>query len=336
MTLLLALLASPVAWAEAFGEVSQIWEVSAGEYDSVSASSEAERIRGQIGTHVSRGLDIELGDTVRTEAAHVVVGLEDGGQVHVEPAGEYLAEGPGRIVLLAGKVYAWLRKPFEVKYETVTLSTSGTVFLAEVDEQGTFSATVQQGEVKVEANGKTVRVGRGETVHVPAGGVPAVAALATAAQLGRLRALKGRVAPRTVSAGVLVDVGTTGTGGSAGTMAFAGLRLVGSFEPLPWMVTDASVGLGRGGAGRIPVDAGVGYKLGRVAVGGQLSSMVTRVQGCEDEGGTQTYTRVYWGGHGYGRLRLPLTPWLDLEARVEAGYLDGLSVDGAGGLLLGI
>lgn len=332
---LLVLAACAVAHAAPFGRVTELWEDQGGEFTQVSSTAEAERIRRGKETEISQGLEVQLGDTVRTDDAHVAVRLSGGGQVHVPPNGEYIPEGPGRITLVAGRIYAWVRRPFEVDYQDVSLATDGTVFMARATEDGSFHAVVQQGRLKVSAGGQTVTVEKGGSVKVAAGGAPVVAAVAGAAQLARAASLKRRVAPSTLSGGLLVGFGTTGLGGDAGPRGFADLRLVGSFEPVPWMVTDLTVGVGRGAAGRVPIDAGAAYKLGRFALGGQLSTMVTRIERCGQSSNRPYQAKAYWGGHAYGRLRLPLTPWVDLETRLEAGYLDGLSIDGAAGLLVG-
>ncbi|MCK6505479.1 FecR family protein [Myxococcota bacterium] len=324
----------------------------AGRWRVVDQTDQGSVFRGQAEDLLRQGDTLQPGDRLVTRAARVQLRLSDGSRMNLSEDGELtLAEGPGeawdRVVQRAGEVYYRMRSALTVEAGAVETIVEGTRFLVARQGEGdgvtngdSVSVRVEQGVVRVRRDdlGEGERLTRLRQVAMPQAGPspgverwrPRPADLARSWPLGRPRWQVGALATGQLLAGA-APLGTPdagGTEGGGGLRLFAGLHLPADLR----LVASTAVGASSGGSLRVPVGLGLAWQPGALTLAGELTSTLEdRRLLCGEQ-----YTAVHLGGAGTVRYGHALGRRLSLLAELRAGYADGLSVEPALGLGVGL
>lgn len=324
----------------------------AGRWRVVEQSDQGSVFRGEVEGLLRQGEALQPGDRILTRAARVQLLLSDGSRLNVSEDSELvLAEGPGdawdRVVQRAGEVYYRMRNALAVEAGTVETIVEGTRFLVAYTGEGGSGATgdgvsvrVEQGVVRVRRAdlGQGERLTRLRQVEMPQAGPspgvqrwrPRPSDLARTWPLGRPRWQVGALATGQLLAGAAA-LGTPDAGGTEGGGALrlsAGLHLPADLR----LVASTAVGASSSGSLRVPVGLGLAWQPGAWSLAGELTGTL------EDRRLTcgEAYTAIHLGGAGTVRYAHTLSRRLSLLAELRAGYADGLSVEPALGLGVGL
>ncbi len=330
--LTIALLALSLAWptevmAAAFATVERIWvPESPRPSDAVRQTGEATRVRGEDVVPLSVGLDLEVGDELRSTGAQVRVRYLDGGQFTLQPDSAVVLEERG-ILQRLGEVLYQVEGVFRVQYGAVEAAVEGTRFLVSGGQDGQVLVAVEQGKVLVRAAGEEVLVRGGQVVTVPSGAGPDPVRAQTAGQADVLFHLASSLGEPRWTLGVVVGGTQVADAFNNTTQAFLRARVAPG-----WRLT-ASVGLSTTGERfHLPASLGLERRFGPTGLGVEGLAYFGRRTDCLG----QVTLPLLPGVAAVGRLRLPMTDRLALETRVRAGWAGAPTFDITMGASLGL
>lgn len=342
--LLLLSAALPRAAGAATAVIERLSHVDrAGRWRTVDQSDQGSVFHGGVEDVLRTGDSLALGDRVVTRAARVQLLLSDGSRLNLSEQAELvLAEEEGetwrRVVQRAGEVYYRMRDALTVEYGTVETIVEGTRFLVAGAGEA-VSVRVEQGVVRVRrADLEGERLTRFQQVAMPQAGPspgsarwrPGPREYTRTWSVGRPRLVLGALASGQVLAGAALlgspDEGQAEVGG--GLRLVAGLHLPHDLR----LTASTAVGAVDSGSLRVPVGLGLAWEAGAWTLGGEATATVEdRRLTCGEQ-----YTAVHVGGAGTVRYGHTLSRRLRLLAELRAGYADGLSVEPALGLGVGL
>lgn len=123
------------------------------------------QLPGQGSSAPSRGQVLPPDSVINTEDGHILLHLEDGSDILVQPHTHLILKQPSptnwqRLQLLLGQIKAEIQKrvggspPFQIGTPSAVISVRGTRFYVEVDKHMVTEVNVEEGEVQLEnANG---------------------------------------------------------------------------------------------------------------------------------------------------------------------------------------
>ena len=289
-------------------------------------TGEATRRRGDEVVPVSVGLDLEVGDTLRSTGARVRVRYRDGGQLTLLPETEVKLQERGVLQQL-GEVLYQVEGLFRVQLGPVEAAVEGTRFVVSGQPSGPVTVAVDRGKVRVASLDQQVLVRRGQWVMVPDGGGPTEPTAQTPAQTEALSRLASTLGEPRLTVGLLA--GSTHTAGDANTTAQLAVRA----RIVPGWRLSASVGLASTGERfHLPTSLGVERRIGPAGLGVEALAYFGHRTTCLGE----VTLPLLPGIAATGRLRLPITDRLALETRLRGGGAGGPTFDATLGVSLGL
>lgn len=315
---------NPAHAAESFATVTAISTPDTrGRWRPVQETAAAGRMDADTRTPLRVGMVLNQGDRLVTEQARVTVRLGRSEHITISPASD-LVLNERSVFQTMGDIYYQVRNAFTVQYGTVQTAVEGTEFVVGGSPE-TVNVSVTEGVVRVENNGETVRVRRGQSVITEGRkgpGAPQQMSQATSRMLRNQAWTLGR--PR-LRIGLLASGGLLNQTGLAEVRYFASARLLPGLN----LVTDG--GHGRTSE-RLRTGAGVGleWALGGFSVGGTATLGVERWQySCGGQ-----YAALHAGGSAHGRFSIDLTRRVFLTGMARATAsgegLEGSIAMGAG------
>jgi hypothetical protein len=318
------MVASP-ACANHFATVERITIPDArGKWQFIPVTPNAVRIRGDAEEPLTRGMDLEVGDRIRTSMARVQVGLKKGEKLNVSE-NSLIRLNERSVLQLLGEVYYRLRGNFSVEYGTVETTVEGTGFL--VSGPDPVQVGVTEGLVKVRGSEGEVAVAKGETVSVAQKGNVKPPKEWTYKEQ-RVALKRTRLTKPSLELGLLTYLTSTyrhndPSDDLQGTFM---VRFITRTELLQFFRLGADIAVGTAGSYlgyKASFSLGPEFALGRLSLGGQVVTELERHQ----YGGTGNYKALHTGGLGTVRYSWPFGDRWSLEGEARIGAVDGFVVN---------
>lgn len=313
------------AYATEFATVTAISAPDTrGRWRPVKETAAAARMEAESRVPLKIGMALNPGDRLVTEQARVTVRFGQSEHLTIAPASD-LVLSERSVIQRLGEIYYQVRNAFTVQYGTVQTAVEGTEFVVGGSPEA-VQVSVTEGVVRVENNGETVRLRRGQSVVAEANQAPGEPQQMQQATSRMLRTKSWTLGRPRLRVGVLATGGLLNQNGSAAVRTFAAVRLLPSLNA----VVDGEHG---GSTTSLRTGAGLGleWALGAFNVGGSATLGLERWQyACGGE-----YAAIHAGGAAHARFSVDLTRRVFLTGLARASA-SGEGLEASFGLGAGV